>query len=80
MIGSFIHSVLMEVGLPSVLVNVIMSCITSVRTNVIWNGGRSEFFSPWHGIWQGDPMSPYIFILCMDKFTHLIAKEVDNGT
>lgn len=43
---SFIKGVLTEVGLPMELVNFIMGCITSVTTNVLWNGSRSEFFSP----------------------------------
>lgn len=76
---SFIHEVLLEIGFPSSLIHVIMHCVTSAKTNVLWNGNRSEFFSPERGIRQGDPMSPYLFVLCMDKLTHLIAEEVENG-
>lgn len=35
---SFIHGVLKEVGLPTKMINMIMHCIVSVRTNVLWNG------------------------------------------
>ncbi|MCH80116.1 RNA-directed DNA polymerase (Reverse transcriptase) [Trifolium medium] len=56
-----------------------MHCVTSVRTNVLWNGTRSDFFQPERGIRQGDPMSPYLFVLCMDKLTHLIEEAVHNG-
>ncbi|GAU48590.1 hypothetical protein TSUD_405800 [Trifolium subterraneum] len=76
---SFIAEVLKEVGLPEELQNIIMHCITSVTTNVMWDGRRSSFFQPERGIRQGDPMSPYIFVLCMDKLTHLIAEAVDSG-
>lgn len=56
----------------------IMHSITSVETNVIWNGNQSEFFKPQREIIQGDPISPYVFVLCMDKLSHLIEKEEAN--
>jgi hypothetical protein len=76
---SFISTVLEEVNIPQGLRNIIMNCITSVKTNVMWHGSRSDFFTTGRGIRQGDLMSPYIFVLCMDKLTHLIAESVDSG-
>jgi hypothetical protein len=75
----FIHKVLVEVKLPIEMINVIMNCITSVQSNVLWNGSRSDFFPPYCGVRQGDPMSPYLFVLCMDKLSHLIAEAVEDG-
>lgn len=57
---------------------VIMHSVTSVETNVNWNGARNEYFRPQHGIPQGDPISPYLFVLCMDKLSHLIKAEVEK--
>lgn len=76
---SFINQVLNEVGLPQNLICFIMIRISSVKTNVMWNGNRSEFFNPERGIRPGDPLSPYIFVLCMDKLSHLISQAVDEG-
>ncbi|MCI22582.1 putative ribonuclease H protein, partial [Trifolium medium] len=28
---------------------------------------------------EGDAMSPYLFVLCMDKLTHLIKEAVNDG-
>lgn len=47
---SFVHGILKEVGLPQVMVQFIMHSITSVQSNVLWNGNRYEFFSPQRGI------------------------------
>ncbi|XP_061339878.1 uncharacterized protein LOC133286473 [Gastrolobium bilobum] len=73
----FIRSVLDEVKLPGDLVEAIMGCVTSTHLEVLWNGGRTTGFSPQRGIRQGDPISPYLFVLCMEKLTHLIMDEVE---
>jgi ribulose 1,5-bisphosphate carboxylase large subunit-like protein len=75
----FIHNILKEVGLPMGMVDIIMQGVTSVKTNVNWHGARSAYFQPHRGIRQGDPMSPYIFVICMDKLSHLISNAVNQG-
>lgn len=35
----------------------------------------SDFFNLKHGCRQGDPMSPYIFILCAEVVGEMIRKE-----
>jgi hypothetical protein len=72
----FIWRVLSEIDFLVSLINVIMHSVTSVSTNVKWNGTRSEFFRPRRGIRQGDPISPYLFVLCMDKLSHIILQVV----
>lgn len=68
----FIWRVLEEKKIPSNLVNMIMHGITSVETNIKWNGVRSLFFRPSRGIRHGNPISPYILVLCVDKLSHPI--------
>jgi len=73
---NFIFRTLLEVGYPKEWVDVVMTSITSVRTNVKWNGERSEYFQPHRGIRQGDPFSLYLFVICMDKLSHSITEGV----
>ena len=54
-----------------------MSCVTSVNTSILFNRGCLEEFRPSRGIRQGDPLSPYLFILCMDYLGHLIAEKCE---
>jgi hypothetical protein len=70
---------LSEIKLPGDVVIVIMHAITSVETNVKWHGARADFFRPQRGIRQGDPISPYLFVLCVDKLSHLIMHAVNAG-
>lgn len=52
---SFIEKVLYEIQLPTDLVKIIMSCVTSTSFQVVVNGDLSESFYAQKGIRQGDP-------------------------
>ena len=56
-----------------------MSCVTSTRISILFNGGALEPFKPSRGLRQGDPISPYLFILCMEFLGHLIEEKCVNG-
>ena len=43
------------------------------------NGEVTDSFNPECGIRQGDPLSPYIFVLCMEKLSHLINQKLRSG-
>lgn len=47
---------------------------------MLWNGEALEEFSPSRGIRQGDPLSPYLFVLCIEKLFQMINLEVEEGT
>uniref|UniRef100_A0A0V0GHN7 Putative ovule protein n=1 Tax=Solanum chacoense TaxID=4108 RepID=A0A0V0GHN7_SOLCH len=57
-----------------------MSCISTVTTQILINGECSPGFSPTRGISQGDPLSPYLFILCMEMLSRHINLAVDYHT
>ena len=44
-----------------------------------WNGELTESFTPSRGIRQGDPISPYIFVLCIERLSHGINDAVQRG-
>lgn len=55
-----------------------LGCIvTSVKKNVKWNGTKSQLFRLQRGIRQGDPISSYLFMLCMEKPSHLILQVIN---
>lgn len=60
--------------------NLIMSCVTKVKSAILWNGETLEEFSPRRGLRQGDPLSPYLFVLCMERQSALIRNKVEEGS
>lgn len=75
----FIQETLGVIGLPMDLIRIIMECITTVSMQLLWNGELTESFSPSRGIRQGDPLSPYIFVMCIERLSHGINHAVGNG-
>ena len=52
-----------------------MSRVSSTSTSILFNGGKLKSFMPTYGIRQGDPLSPYLFILCMEYLGFLINEK-----
>ena len=77
---SFIHEVLVHFNFPKNIIDIIMACISSTSVSILFNGGKLEPFTPTQGICQGDPLSPYIFILCLEYLGLLILDKIADNT
>lgn len=76
---SFLREVLHHFNFPPPLIELIMFSISSNRLSILWNGCSLPPFSPGRGLRQGDPLSPYLFILVMEKLSHMIQDAVREG-
>ncbi|XP_042948632.1 uncharacterized protein LOC122281317 [Carya illinoinensis] len=75
----FLKSVLHQVGLDQKWVNLIMRCVESVSYSFIFNGTPQDTFYPTRGLRQGDPLSPYLFILCSEVLSCMLNKAESSG-
>eukprot|EP00253_Pinus_taeda_P028075 PITA_28075 len=57
----------------------ILALIKSPRYSILVNGTPSTPFSPSRGIRQGDPLSPFLFVILMEGLSTLIAKRKEYG-
>ncbi|XP_074318679.1 uncharacterized protein LOC141655501 [Silene latifolia] len=73
---SFIENTLKDMYFPQLLVDTIMNCVTSTRMQVLWNGEPTEKFIPTRGVRQGDPLSSYLFVMCLEKLQQAIDERV----
>jgi len=74
----FILKCLQEIRFHLVWNKWIMECISSVSYSIIVNGGPNGLSTLRGGIRQGDSLSPYIFILCIEVLNHMLFKEAMN--
>ena len=75
---SFIRNMLLRINLPEDLIDLIMSCVSSVSTSILLNGAPLEPILLSRGIRQGYPLSLYLFILCIDFLSQLIEEKCSN--
>lgn len=57
----------------------IMKCITTVSYKILVNGSPGNKIIPTRGLRQGDPISPYLFILCMEGLSLSLKMIEDKG-
>ncbi|XP_021734876.1 uncharacterized protein LOC110701551 [Chenopodium quinoa] len=76
---SFIRESLMKLHLPQLIIEVVMKCISSIKLQILWNREPTEASFPSRGIRQGDPLSPYLYVICMERLAHSIEREVKLG-
>ncbi|KAB2614065.1 hypothetical protein D8674_036381 [Pyrus ussuriensis x Pyrus communis] len=75
----FFDAVMERMGFSSSWRSLISGYISSVKFAVLLNGQAGESFAPSRGLRQGDPLSPYLFILVGEVLSKLIQSAVDQG-
>ncbi|RVW71359.1 putative ribonuclease H protein [Vitis vinifera] len=54
-------------------------CIGTVSFSVLINGTSSGFFKSSRGLRQGDPLSPYLFVIVMEALSCLLKRAKEGG-
>ena len=76
---SFIKDTLTLFKFLSHLISLIMSCVSSSSISILFNGGALDSFQPSRGLRQGDSLSPYLFIMCMEILGALITDKCKDN-
>ena len=75
---AFIKGVMEKMGFSHRWISLIMQCVSSVSYSVLINGEAFGTITPTRGLCQGDPLSPYLFLLCAEGLSALIHETARN--
>ena len=76
---SFLEKAMLHLGFSERFVKIIMSYVTSVSYSVLLNGELTDNIKPSRGLRQGDPFSPYLFLICAIGLQGLLHKAKSEG-
>jgi hypothetical protein len=76
----FLENMMRKLGFAERWITLMMACVRSVRYQVRFNSEETEMFIPTRGLRQGDPLFPYLFLICAEGISSLLLyeEEVDG--
>ena len=74
-----LQSVMSRMGFGQRWINWIGWCISTANFSILINGSPSDFFRSTRGLRQGDPLSPYLFLLVMEILNQLLFRAKNGG-
>jgi hypothetical protein len=75
----FLEAIMRKLGFDDQWVFVIMSCVRTVQYSVLLDGVPKGYIIPSHGIRQGDPLLPYLFLLCAEGLSAMLRQASISG-
>ena len=75
----FLRGMMERLGFDERWINLIMQCVSTVSYRIKVNGEMTEEIIPTRGLRQGDPLSPYLFLICAEGFSGLLIEAERTG-
>ena len=76
---SFLKQIMLKLGLFEQWVALAMETVQTAPYSFLINGEPRGYITPTRGIKQGDPLSPYQFLLCAEGLSSLLRQVTTSG-
>jgi hypothetical protein len=76
---NFLEAMLTKLGFHPNWVSLLMKCVRSVTYRIKVNGELTDVINPQRGLRQGDPLSPYLFLIVAEGFSSLLHTVEQQG-
>eukprot|EP00253_Pinus_taeda_P016400 PITA_16400 len=76
---TYLEATLKDFGFNQPWIKWVLELIKSTSYSILVNGTPSMPFRPSRGIRQGDPLSPFLFVILMEGLSRFITKKKDEG-
>ena len=68
-----------SMGFNQKWINWVMMCVNTVSYEFCFNGSTVGPILPTRGLRQGDPLSPYLFLLCVEGLSQSLSRAANEG-
>ena len=76
---AFLEAIMRKLGFHKQWISLMTLSISTVSYSILINGAPTGFIKPIRGIRQGDPLSPFLFLLCTEGLHGLLSQAASRG-
>jgi hypothetical protein len=76
----FLEEAMRRMGFAPRWVQLIMMCVMIVKYSIVVNREPCRLIHPSQGLRQGDPISPYLFLICAEVLSSLLTHANGEGS
>ena len=76
---AFLEVMMRKLGFRERWIGLMLMCVKTISYSVLINGEPKGKITPTRGLRQGDPISPYLFLLCAEGLTTMLRREESEG-
>ena len=75
---TYLKRIMQKMGFEEKWVTLVMQCLSTVTYAIKINGVPKGHIIPSRGLCQGDPLSPYLFLLCAEGLSAMLHQAVQE--
>lgn len=77
---NFLRDMMRKMGFANKWVEWVYVCVSRVKYSVLLSGKEIGPITPSRGLRQGDPVSPYLFLICAEGLSAIIRRREEEGS